>query len=280
MSRQRSPLLAILGFPVRVVRSLPRTLLALLVIGGLVFNILTLTVSGAFTAASGILSAAGLSTVAARESAEAALRREAADKANREALERATREASEKAAREARETALREAAERRLAVNRVAASTRDAIGDRLARQAARNSASVFAEAIPVVGVGVIAAALVLEVKDSCDTARDMTALVAAIETEGDAQAAREAAAAAFDCADLIPNYDDLPTKDQIWGEVSSAPEKAWDKATGYYDTLAGADWSAVVGNVGTYAVSWGENAASVLNNWVEYWFNSASEVQE
>ncbi len=272
MSRQRSPLLAILGFPVRVVRSLPRTLLALLVIGGLVFNILTLTVSGAFTAASGILSAAGLSTVAARESAEAALRREAADKANREALDRATREASEKAAREAREAALREAAERRLAVNRVAASTRDAIGDRLARQATRNSASVFAEAIPVVGVGVIAAALALDINDSCDTARDMAALAAAVEAEGDVEAARDASAEAFDCRDLIPNVEDLPTKDDILTKLRTAPDAAWKAGTGYYDTLAEKDWSEATAGMREYIASFGV--------WFQDLYNSAPEVQE
>jgi len=239
----------LLLFPLRTLRLLPRTVLALLLLAGIALNIATLTVTSVFTVASGVLSGIGLTTVAARETAEAAMRREAMEKANREALERAARET----------------AERRAAVRKIASSTRNEIRERIARQSARNTASVFGEAIPVVGIGVIAAALALEIKDSCDTARDMTALAAAVETEGDPELARAEAAEAFDCRELVPNANDLPSKDDILEKVRAAQGAAWAEASEQYAALADTDWSEAVAGIGDNLTAFG--------SWLRSWYS-------
>ena len=244
MSRQRSLTSRILWAPVQAVRALPKTVLALLVIGALVLNFAMLTITGVYATASAGLSAIGLSTVAAREAGEAALARQAQT------------EAAEKAAREA--------AERQLVVRRITAETKQTVRDRARVQAARNTASVFGEAIPFVGIGVIAAALAMEIKDSCDTARDLTALAAAVDADGDPEAARLAAAEAFDCTDLIPNADDLPTQEEILASVRSAPGAAWEKAVVSYGSLSAIDWSEAAADAGVQA--------SAASRWLQEWF--------
>lgn len=180
-------------------RLFSRTVLALLLLGSLALTGLSLTVSGVQLALSGALSAAGVTTLAAREAAAVQTRRAATRKLTRETSQR--------------------------------------VSKRVARGAVRNSASVFGEAVPVVGVAVIAGALVYEIKDACDTAQDMAGLEAMALAEADPEAAHAAAIASFDCADLIPNADTLPTQDEIWSTAIGTPGKAWAMIADYYDDL-------------------------------------------
>jgi len=105
---------------------------------------------------------------------------------------------------------------------------------RIQRSAARSSASVFAEAIPVVGVGVIAAALSMEIRDACDTARDMHVLEG-LTADPDADPA--VLKAEFACADLMPQADDLPDGAAIWQRMRRAPGDAWDASRAWFDDL-------------------------------------------
>lgn len=105
---------------------------------------------------------------------------------------------------------------------------------RMQRSAARSSASVFAEAIPVVGVGVIAAALSLEIRDACDTARDMHVLEGMVANP-DADPAL--LAAEFTCAELIPQSVDLPDGAAIWQRMRTSPGQAWDASRAWFDRL-------------------------------------------
>jgi hypothetical protein len=191
-------------------RIFTRGVLVVLVLVSMSLRVLSLTVSGVQVALSGALSAAGVSTVAAREAAAAQSRRAAARKLTRDTAQR--------------------------------------VSNRVARGAARNSASVFGEAIPVVGVAVIAGALAYEVKDACDTARDMAGLEAMVANPQDPDLAFSNATEAFACSDLIPEISALPDRDAIWDEMVSAPGSAWQSAEEYYADLpdrsliSGYDW--------------------------------------
>lgn len=135
-------------------------------------------------------------------------------------------------------------AKRRGAVRKTARQ----VTTRMQRSAARSSASVFAEAIPFVGIGVIAAVLALELRDACDTARDMHVLDGMM-AEPDADPA--VLEADFACADLIPQVDDVPDREAILKGMRETPGKAWAASRVWIDglpeftssTLAtGSDW--------------------------------------
>lgn len=253
---------------IRALTAIPKLAVALMFLASLAFSIATLTVTSVYKAASAALSGMGIVTVAAREAGEKmALQRslqnaerkaaqEAADKlAVRSSLEQAER----KAAQEAREKlALRQSLERseRVAATRhrqteavraIGLDTAERAKHRAQRSAARNISSAAGEAIPFVGVAVIAGALAFEVRDACQTARDMAGFEAALLSDTDPQTEREAAMEAFDCAAMIreeiPTYEDVPSKEEIWKEVLSAPGKAWERAKEIGMDLENYNWS-------------------------------------
>lgn len=218
--------------------------MALLV--SLVLNLTILTVAGVYTAATTALNAVGVTTVAAREA--------------RETLARHTAVAARKAAAE---TA------RRDANRRIGRTTAKNVTRRVQRGAARNILSVGGEAIPLLGVAVIAGALTLEVKDACDTAAEMAGLDAALAADSDPEAARQAAIEAFDCTAMIreeiPSYENVPTKEEIWDKVKSAPREAYNAAVSAGIQLREFDWSGRAGAWVEWAVAQtGRIAESVL----------------
>lgn len=173
-------------------RVFTRTVLALLLVASLSLTVLSLSVTGVQAVLSGALSAAGISTVLARETAASQTRRAAHRSLARRTSERVTR--------------------------------------RVQRQAARGAAAVFGEAVPVAGVAIIAGSLAYDVKDACDTARDMAALDAAATAPADPEAAHAAAEAEFACTTLIPGAADLPTAEDIVAAVTDAPITLWRDA--------------------------------------------------
>jgi len=181
----------------------------MLFVAGIALNVATLTISGLYTAASGALSAIGMSTVAARVAGEKLAQRRATQKIGRITAKKVSR--------------------------------RVQIG------AARNITSVAGEAIPFVGIAVIAGALSLEVKDACDTAADMAGLEAALAAETDPATASQDAIEAFDCPAMIreqlPDYEDLPSKEDLWASVRNAPKQAYEAAKQAGISLADVDWS-------------------------------------
>ncbi|MGC9418751.1 MAG: hypothetical protein ACP5EN_07220 [Rhodovulum sp.] len=203
----------VLFFPLRVGRAAWRVGLSLLLLGALAFNIALFTVSGFYAAVSGALSAAGIATPAVRE---------------------ATRKAT-----------------RQKAQRRIVRTTSRNVTRRVQRGAARSIASAAGEAIPFAGAGVVAGALVLEVKDACATARDMVGLEAALGAEDDPEAARRAAEDAFDCTAMIreelPGYEDLPTREDLWARVRAAPGQAYEQARDAGIALTEWDWRAWAG---------------------------------
>ncbi len=187
----------------RALRLTTKTFLGLLLIASVSLNIATVTISGVYTAVSSVASAAGLSTVAAREASS----KLAARKTSREVVRKTSRRVSQ----------------------------------RMAKGAARTTATSVGEAIPFIGAAVIAGGIALEVQDACDTARDMAGLEGAVANPDDPEAGQRRAMEQFDCTELIPNAEDLPDVEDIWVGMKSAPGKAWMAASDYIDDLPDID---------------------------------------
>ncbi len=160
------------------VRLSARLILAICLVMSLTLNIATVTVSGVYYAVSGTAAALGFTTVAAREAGERMARRQAARKA--------------------------------------AQRTQKSVSRRLVRQVGRNTAGAFAEAVPVAGVAVIAASLALDIKDSCDTLRELDQL--AVSLSG----ASEADAPEFDCAAVMGEAVDVRLAERVWSQMPEA----------------------------------------------------------
>lgn len=221
----------------RLIHRFAAAFVGLVLVASLALNLSMLTVSSVYTAASAALSGLGVTTVAAREAGRTRARRET--------------------------------------TRRIGRQTARKVGRRMQRGAARNIASVGGEAIPVVGIAVLAGGLALEVRDACDTAADMAGLEAALATEGDAdaEAARRAATENFDCTAMIretlPDYQKLPTKEDIWARAATAPARAYDRAREAGIAVSEVNWSGKPGE----AVSW-------MLDWVGYlgdWFKDGTE---
>ncbi|TCP40542.1 hypothetical protein [Rhodovulum marinum] len=200
---------AVLHFPIWIARAAWRVIVPLFLAALLVFNVALFTVNGFYAAASSALSAAGIATPAVRE---------------------ATRKAA-----------------RQKAQRRIVRTTSRNVTRRVQRGAARSIASAAGEAIPFVGAGVVAGALVLEVNDACATARDMAGLEAALGAGDDPEAARRAAEDAFDCTAMIreelPGYEDIPTREDLWEKARAAPGQAYEQARNAGIALSDIDWS-------------------------------------
>lgn len=201
--------LRVISFPIRVLRRFTAAIAVLALLLSLSFNVAVLTVSSIHAAASGLLSAAGVSTVAARE-------------------------AGAKLARQS-------------ATNRVVKRTSQNVVKRVQKGAARNIVSVGGEAIPLLGVAVIAGALALEVQDACDTAADMKALEAALITGIDHETVMQKTREEFDCRQLLreelPDFEGIPTKEEIWSGMKSAPSVAYENAKQAGIAISDIDWS-------------------------------------
>ncbi len=107
------------------------------------------------------------------------------------------------------------------------------VSKRTAAGAARNAGSVAAEAIPFVGVAVIVGVTAWDLKDSCDTIRDLHELELAFNPGlGADPEATEV------CGMTVP------TKEEIWQTVKSSPGKAWAAASAHVPDLPTIDWQA------------------------------------
>ena len=159
MSRQRSLFSTLAGFPVRLLRSLPRTLLALLVIAALALNAATLVSEPTFRTLSDIAEAVvgdrSVQARAERQQTELAARADAAEE-DADALKVRIAELETEKARLTQELAetrvVYRGAER--PAREAVAEASAAIGDRVSKAAARNVASMPGEALPFIGIAV------------------------------------------------------------------------------------------------------------------------------
>lgn len=137
--------------------------------------------------------------------------------------ERAARRAATAEARAARQVTYRGA---KATAGEAVADTSDRLARRVATASARNVGSTFAEALPVVGVGVIAAATAWELHDACEMMKEVRALDVALNPDRAVQPE-----AAQVCGMQAPG------RDEIWAAITASPARAWDSAQALYDGL-------------------------------------------
>lgn len=135
-------------------------------------------------------------------------------------------------------------------VQEAVADTSTRIANRIKVAATRNVGSTFGEAIPFVGVGVIAAAIALDLSDTCQLLKDVRELDAAFNPENPIDPA--------EVCGLKP-----PSAEELWESVRSAPSDVWDgvkQAPGWFQDLKPGDlpdWPSVKDSVNGFAEKMG-----------------------
>ncbi|MCF6433774.1 hypothetical protein [Leisingera sp. MMG026] len=115
---------------------------------------------------------------------------------------------------------------KRVAIRDAVDATADRISKRAVVTSSREVGSMAGEAIPYIGAAVIVGATALELKDLCETLKDMGELQRAISPEA------------------MPSEDEktvcnqpIPTREELWEEVKGSPKAAWQAARGAIPTL-------------------------------------------
>lgn len=218
-------------------------LMMLLMAGSLALSIAMAVVPAVFAAVSGVVEtvtgirslhsrqiaretrlADNLTRTETRAAAEAAERRAVTGRADN--LARALADSRAAQARMARELADSPVTYRgtRMAAREAVKDTATRVSRRTAVATTRNVASMAGEALPVIGVGVIAAATAWELRDACLMMGEMRALDAAFNPDDPVTD--------DEICGLTP-----PTREELWQMVRSSPGAAWDAARGLYDEL-------------------------------------------
>jgi regulator of replication initiation timing len=138
----------------------------------------------------------------------------------------------------------RELADSRITYRGEKRLAREAVKDtsgRLARRithaSSRNVASVFAESLPFVGVGVIVGATAWELKDACELMKDLHELDVAFNPES-----------AVDGTEVCGTR--VPDRAEVWQAIRESPVATWNRAKDYMPDLpdfsesyaSGLDW--------------------------------------
>ncbi len=204
-----------LSYPFRVFYFLSKGALVFLMLAFLGLSFATVTLPGVFGAVSEAVGAlTGLRTVKSRQDARLAdLETRSAD------LE--TRAAG--LAEELEATRVDYRGEKRSANETVADASRR-IAERIGAATARNTESMAGEALPFIGVAVIASATASEVGEACEIMKDLSALDSAFNPED-----------AVDAAEICGTS--VPTSGEVWSEVIAGPGAVWSRTNGVYDNL-------------------------------------------
>jgi hypothetical protein len=104
--------------------------------------------------------------------------------------------------------------------------TNGRIAKRTATAATRNASSVVAEAIPYLGIAAMLAVTAYDLKDSCDTIKDLHALDVAIDP------AKEFGPEENEVCGLS-----VPAVNEVWQQVKDGSEEAWRDAGEYLPSL-------------------------------------------
>ena len=123
------------------------------------------------------------------------------------------------------------------------ADTSERVARRVAAAATRTVASTAGEALPLFGVGVIAAATAYELYDACEMMKELHALDVAFNPES-AIAEREVCGM------------QAPTQTEIWAAVKASPSAAWSTAADYYHSLGEVDVGAMFGSGYKWILGW------------------------
>ena len=191
-------------------------------IGSLALSLATVTVSGVFSLVSSAVEAVtGTRTVRAKHKARL-------DDLSVKNVELKTR--NDKLATENRRVK-RELADTRVTYRGQTRHAREAVKDtsgRLARRvtfaSSRNVASVFAEALPFVGVGVILAATAWEINDSCEMMKDLRELDLAFNPDSATKGTEVCGM-------------EVPERAEVWKSIRESPAAAWNGAQEYMPGL-------------------------------------------
>jgi hypothetical protein len=235
------PLLRLFGGVLRLGR---RTAMFLVVVIMLVINIATMTIPAIATAVSAAAGAVGITTVAARQAASFAT-----EKAR-----------TMKQAAELRNQRSALASARRTAASRadIIRSQRKAIVDtgarvsaRMARGAARSVSTSFGQSIPVAGAAVVVGVTALELRDACETMKDLAALETKVVggLKADPELAVPAAAEAANAKPAVASLADpttvcgrsVPSTKKIWARIRAQPAEIWSEMRDW--NIALPDWS-------------------------------------
>jgi len=100
------------------------------------------------------------------------------------------------------------------------------IARRTAVAATRNSSSVVAEAIPYLGIAAMLAVTAYDLKDSCDTIKDLHELDVAIDPNKE-----------FGEDEAVICGLSVPTTDEVWESVKNGSVDAWRNAAEYLPAL-------------------------------------------
>ena len=114
----------------------------------------------------------------------------------------------------------------RITLANAVTDTNGRIARRTVAAAARNSSSIVAQSIPYLGIAVVLGITAYDLKDSCDTTRDLHALDVAIDPSKEFGADETAV-----CGLRVP------TKDEVWEDVKSGSFDAWQDAGQYLPAL-------------------------------------------
>lgn len=97
--------------------------------------------------------------------------------------------------------------------------TTERVSRRTTLGTSRNVAATFGESVPMLGIAVVVGATAWEIKDACDTMKDLHELEVALDpTKANDAGVREVCGMA------------VPTKEELWEKVKSSPGAAWAKA--------------------------------------------------
>lgn len=233
--------------PITLLLSVSKSVLTLIAVASLALSLATVTVTGVFSALSGAVEAVvGPKTVRADQrrklsdlnSWNATLTDRSvalAEENNR--LERqigevrATHERRVRALSRDNQKLRSKLADTRVSYRGKDRRARDAVKDtsqRLAKRvtfaSSRNVATVFAEALPVVGIGVIAGATAWEIRDSCEMMKDLRELDVAFNPES-----------AIEGTEVCGM--DVPDRAEVWQRARESPAEAWNRAREYVPEL-------------------------------------------
>ncbi|MEI4232455.1 hypothetical protein [Roseovarius sp. D22-M7] len=224
--------------PITLLLSVSKGVLTLIAVASLALSLASVTFSGVFSALSSVVEAvAGPRTVRAGHRGKLddlnARNVTLADQNNRLNREVGVVRNRVRALNDENRSLRRELANPRVTYRGKDQLARNAVGDtsqRLAKRvtiaSSRNVATVFAEALPVVGIGVIVGATAWELRDSCEMMKDLRELDLAFNPER-----------AIDGSEVCGM--EVPDRAEVWQRVRESPAEAWNSAREYVPELPG-----------------------------------------
>lgn len=134
----------------------------------------------------------------------------------------------------ARNTALNNAVAKRRAKLIQARKVSQHIAKRTARNAAMNTSSVAGESIPYIGAGLVGAVTVADIKDGCDTLKDIDEMMMLMASDPDRSTTERV------CGLAVPDVEKVlaAIREDISGTVAQAKQNRGDTAQRFYEALA------------------------------------------